>query len=91
MSGMNAVTLWRVNRTVDPCILSQISTSSEHCGPNDAFTASPGNTNATSFSSTLSGTADPKLDGILVECFGPDNTVSIGNRVGESTIQIAGQ
>ena len=89
--GMNAITLWRVNRTRGLCTLSQISTSSERCGPNDAFTASPGSVNPTSFASTLSGIADPELDGILVECFGPANNVEIGNRVGGSPIQIVGQ
>ena len=91
MSGMNAITLWRVNGTMALCTLSQLSISSELCGPNDAFTATPGSVNATSFLSTLSGTADPKIDGILVECFGPDNNVEIGNRVGGSPIQIVGQ
>ena len=91
MSGRNAITLWRVNGAVGLCTLSTISTSSEHCGPNDAFTATPGSVNATSFPSTLSGTADPKLDGILVECFGPDYNLEIGNRVGGSPVQIVGQ
>jgi len=43
------------------------------------------------FTSTLSATADPVLDGTLVECFGPAATVDLGNRVGNSTIQIVGQ
>ena len=51
----------------------------------------PGNgyaTNATSFTSTLSGTADPALDGTLVECFGPNNNVQAKNRLDEGTLQI---
>ena len=91
MSGMNAITLWRVNGSRDLCILSQISTNPDDCGPNNAITASPVRENATSFLSTLSGTADPELDGILVECFGPDNNVNMDNRVGESPILIVGQ
>ena len=91
MSGMNAITLWRVNGNRDLCILSQISTNSDDCGQNNAFTASPVRANATFFLTTLSGTADPELDGILVECFGPDNSVNMDNRVGERPIQIVGQ
>ena len=91
MSGMNAVILWRVDDTTDLCIVSQISTNTDACGPNNAFTASPVRANATFFLSTLSGTADPELHGVLVECFGPVNNVNIGSRVGKSHIQIVGQ
>ena len=92
MSGMNAVILWRINNTTDLCIVSQISTNTDDCGQNDAFTASPGTSNATSFSSTLSATADPELDGLLVECFGPVNDKqNMDNKVGEHPIQIVGQ
>ena len=92
MSGMNAVILWRVNGTSDLCIVSQISTNTDDCGPNNVFTASPGGITATSYSSTLSGNADPELDGLLVECFGPVNDVQrMDNKVGESPIQIVGQ
>jgi len=92
MSGMNAVILWRVNDTTNLCTISQISTNTDDCGPNDAFTGSPGRVTATSFQSTLSGTADPELDGLLVECFGPVNNVqNMDNKVGESPIQIVGQ
>ena len=91
MSGMNPVILWRVNGTSDLCIVSQISTNTDECGPNDVLTASPGRATATSYSSTLSGNADPELDDLLVECFGPDNNAEISNRVGESPIQIVGQ
>ena len=91
MSGMNAVILWRVNNTTDLCIVSQISTNTNACGQNNAFTASPGTSNATSFSSTLNATADPELDDLLVECFGPVSNVNMDNRVGEHPIQIVGQ
>ena len=45
-------------------------------------------TNATSFTSTLSGTADPALNGTLVECFGPEINVEPKNRIDEGTLQI---
>ena len=82
-----------MNRSSE-CPLSHISTtSSPICGPSNAFTAKPGTgyaTSATSFSSTLSGTSDPALNGTLVECFGPDNNVNPGNRIDEGTLQILG-
>ena len=48
-------------------------------------------TSATSFTSTLSGTATPALNGTLVECFGPALSRDAGNVVGNSTLQIVGQ
>ena len=45
---------------------------------------------ATSFTSTLSGTADSALNGTLVECFGPANNVDPENMVGSSTLRILG-
>ena len=50
----------------------------------------PGTT-ATSFTSTLSGTAAPALNGTLVECFGPANDVDPGNLVGNSNLKIVGE
>ena len=47
--------------------------------------------NATSFTSTLSGTADPALNGTLVECFGPNNNVEPENKIDEGTLQILGK
>ena len=70
------------------CVLQHGSTSPT-CEPSDAFTARSRTgfgTNATSFSSTLSGTANTTLNGTLVECFGPANNVDPGNRVGDSTL-----
>ena len=64
------------------------------CGSGSPFTVTTGTgfgTNATSFSSTLSGTAIPALDGTLVECFGRDVGQDVGNMVGNSTLQILGQ
>ena len=80
-----------MNRSSE-CPLSHISTtSSTICDPSNAFTAKPGTgygTSTTSFTSTLSGTATPALDGTLVECFGPDNNVKSENRIDEGTLQI---
>ena len=90
---MNGITIWRVNRSSD-CNLVHRITSSSICGQNDIFTARSGSgfgTSTTSFTSTLSGTATPVMNGILVECFGPANTVDPGNRINGSTIQIPGQ
>ena len=89
MSGVNT---WRVDGS--ECILLHASTFSSLCGQNDDFVARPGTgfgANTTFFSSTLRGTADPALDGILVECFGPGNNVHPDNMVGNSTLQILGQ
>ena len=64
------------------------------CGPDDAFTARPGNgfgTNGPSFTSTLSGTATFALNGTLVECFGPGTSRDVDNRVGNSTLEVLGQ
>ena len=77
------------------CPLQHSSTSSSICGPGNVFTARVETgfgqgTNATSFSSTLSGTADPGLNGTLVECFGPANNVDPDNRVGDSILYITG-
>ena len=91
-------TIWRVGgNSTNECPLIHSSTSpSSVCGPGRAFIArgetdfGPG-TSATSFSSTLSGTATPALNGTLVECFGPANNVDPENRVGNTTLQILGQ
>ena len=75
-----------------------MSTGAIICMPSGAshpYTATPesgfgGSTGP--FTSTLSATADPVLNGTLVECFGPAGVnLDTGNRVGNSTIQIAGQ
>lgn len=91
MSGMNVIIFWRVNGTMDLCTLTQLQTNTDTCGPNSAFTASPGRTNATSFTSTLIATARTELEGILVECFGPEISINLNNRAGDSSIRIVGQ
>ena len=91
--NISSFTIWRVNGNSE-CPLPHRSTSSPICGPGNAFRARPGigfATSATSYSSTLSGTADLALDGILVECFGPANNVDPGNMVGRNTLHISGQ
>ena len=94
----SGTTLWRVNGSSNLCTLLHISTATVTCGPSEgsrAFTATPesgfGPGESGPFTSTLSATADPVLDGTLVECFGPGGTTDSGNRVGNSTIQIVGQ
>ena len=89
----SGVTTWIVNGTIE-CNLVHRSNSSPICGPSDSFTARPSTgfgTSATSFTSTLSGTADPALNGTLVECFGPNNNVEPGNRINGSTLKMLGK
>ena len=90
---MNDVTLWRVGGSSE-CLLSHRTVQSLRCGPGSIYTAASvtgfGDPNATNFTSVLSVTADRALDGVLVECFGPLNSVAAGNQVGSSTIQIIG-
>ena len=89
----NGLTTWRVGNGSNDCSLQHGSPHPTSCRLSDAFTArsmTGFGQEATLFSSTLSGTATPGLDGILVECFGPANNVDQGNRVGGSTLQILG-
>ena len=89
--NMSGITTWRVGTE---CVLVHRSTPSSLCGLDNAFKARSGTgfgTSATSFSSTLSGTGDSTLNGTLVECFGPANSVDPGNLVGNSTLKILGQ
>ena len=91
---MRGVTIWRVNGSSE-CPLPHRSTSSSICGLGNAFTARSGTgfgtSDVTSYTSTLSGTANPALNGTLVECFGPANNIDPGNRVDGSILQIIGQ
>ena len=90
---MNGITIWRVGGSSDCNLVHRISSFSI-CGPSDDLTAiseTGFGTSTTSYTSTLSGTATPTLNGILVECFGPANNIDPGNRVGSSTLQILGQ
>ena len=90
------VTHWRVGMaTINmACSLLHSTANRIMCGPNNAFTAIPGSgfgrVNAISFSSTLTGTAALLLDDTVIECFGPGTTVTFGNRVGNSTLQVLG-
>ena len=63
------------------------------CGNGSLFIVTTGTgfgTSATSFSSTLSGTATLALNGTLVECFGPAFSKDAENNAGKSTLQILG-
>ena len=74
------------------CILVHRATSIAVCG--NVFTARPETgfgTNGPLFTSTLSGTAEPTMNGTLVECFGPANNLDPGNKINGSTLQIIGQ
>ena len=86
---MSGVTTWRVNGNSE-CPLSHRSMSSSICGPGNAFIARSGSRFENTYSSTLSGTADPALNGTLVECFGPANSVDPGNRINGSNLEILG-
>ena len=95
VGDVSGITTWRVNGSSE-CHLSHRSTSSSSiCGPENDFTARSGTgfgtNDATSFTSSLSGTGSSTMDGILFECFGPDNNVNPENRVGSSTLQIIGR
>ena len=91
---MNGITIWRVGGSSECTLAHRSAGNNARCGPQNAFTATPGSgfgTSATSYSSTLSGTATPTLNGTLVECFGPGVTRDADNMVGNSTLQILGQ
>ena len=92
---MNGYTIWRVGGGSECNALThRVTSSSSPCGPSDAFIARPGagfGTSGPLYSSTLSGTATSRLNGTLVECFGPANNVQPGNRVNGSILQILGQ
>ena len=69
VGNMSGLTVWRVNRSNECILIHRTNPSSSIiCGA--TFTATPGTgygTNGPSFSSTLSGTATPAMDGTLVE------------------------
>ena len=91
----DGVTIWRVGGGSSECLRGHSTASAPGpCGVASPFTVTPGTgfgTNATSFSSTLSGTATSTLNGTLVECFGPGLDRDAENRVGNSLLQISGQ
>ena len=91
---MSGVTIWRVGGSSECSLLHSTASAPRTCGSGSTFTASPGTgfgTSATSYSSTLSGTAISALNGTLVECFGPGLARVAENTVGKNTIQIIGQ
>ena len=78
------------------CQLEHRSVSSgSFCGPESLFTADGGDgfgTDGPSFISTLYATASPRLNGMLVECFGPDGVnLEPYNLVGSGTVKIIGK
>ena len=88
----NGITTWRVGGSSE-CPLVHRSISSSICGSRNTFIARPVTgfgTSSPSFTSTLSGTANPALNGSLVECYGPANNVDPANRINGSTLQILG-
>ena len=87
------LTTWKVGRS-SACPLLHRGTTSLSCGPGNAFTGTSGTgfgVSTTSFSSSLSVTATPALNGTLIECFGPGSGGDLGNRVGGSAIHVVGQ
>ena len=90
----NGVTIWRVNGSKECSLVHSTAHDPGPCGSGSPFTATPGTefgTSATSFTSTLSGTATSTLNGTLVECFGPTLSRDAENMVGNSALQILGQ
>ena len=72
---------------------SLVHSTASLCVSGGVFTARPGTgfgTSSTFYKSTLSGTATPTMDGILVECFGPLFARDAANIVGNSTLQVLG-
>ena len=91
---MNGITIWRVGGTKECTLLHSTADDPSPCGSGSPFTVTTVTgfgTSANSYSSTLSGTGTPKLDGTLVECFGPALSREEDNMVGNSTLQILGQ
>ena len=91
---MSGITIWRVNGSIECSLVHNTVSAPGPCGPSNTFTATSGSgfgTSASSFSSTLSGTATPTLNGTLVECFGPAFFRDADNMVGNSTLLILGQ
>ena len=95
----SGTTLWRVGGSSNLCtLLHGVNDTVSTCMPNGAsrpFTAMPesgfGPGSSGPFTSTLSATTDPVLDGTLVECYGPDGTLNLESRVGSSSIETIGQ
>ena len=98
---INGITIWRVGESTTwseggnrECPLVHRTRSSSVCGPSNIFTANSGagfRASATSFTSTLSGTADPALNSTLIECFGLANSIDLGNLLGKGMLKLKGQ
>ena len=94
VGDMNGITIWRVGGSNECTLLHSTASVPIPCGTDSPFTVRTQNgfgTGATSYSSTLSGTATFALNGTLVECFGPFFSRDAHNMVGNSTLQISGQ
>ena len=92
--GNTGVTIWRVSRSSEYILVHSTVDAPCPCGSASTFTVTTGTgfgTSATSYSSTLSGTATPSINGTLVECFGPGLARNAENTVGKSMLQILGQ
>ena len=93
---MNGTTTWRVGGSSECHLVHRTGPLTSICGPDNNFTANSGagfdsGTPATYFTSTLSGTAYPALNGTLVECFGPANNVTLEDLIGEDILKLKGQ
>ena len=94
VGDMSGITIWRVGGRSECPLVHSTANVPVSCGATSPFMATPGTgfgTSATSFTSTLSGTAAPALNDTLVECFGPAFSRDAWNLVGKNTIQIRGQ
>ena len=90
---LNGVTIWRVGGSSE-CPLPHRSNSSSICGPNNVFKAKSSTgfgTSATTYSSTLSGTATPELNGTLVECFQQATSLAPQRIINSTTLMLLGQ
>ena len=94
VGDVNGITIWRLAETKECTLLHSTADDPGPCGSDSPFTVTTETgfgTSATSFTSTLRGTATTPLDGTLVECFGPALSREEDNTVGNSTLQILGQ
>ena len=89
----DGVTAWIVGSS-ECTLLHRTAETPGPCGSGSPFTVTTATgfgTSATSFISTLSGTATLALNGTLVECFGPAFSRDAENRVGIDILQIMGE
>ena len=90
---INGVTIWRVGGNSE-CPLPHRLNSSSICGPSNVFTARSSTgfgTSVSSFTSTLSGTAYPELNGTLVECFQQATSLGQQSKINGTTLILLGQ